>query len=141
MILDVKLKKSYISHEIIFENEFDKDCTKYTSVLGELKQVIVNLINNAIDALESNHNETNYINTYIYCDTKVIIIKIKDNGGGIDEQIINSLFEPYSSTKLEKNGSGLGLYMSKMIIEKHLQGTIRGYNEKDGAVFEVVLKK
>lgn len=90
---------------------------------SEIIQVFINIINNSIDAFEN-------INTkkYIFIDTKKIdnnlIIEIKDNAGGIESNIINRIFEPYFTTKTEKQGTGIGLYMCNEIVTKHLYGTI-----------------
>lgn len=64
-----------------------------------------------------------------------------DNGPGIDEAIVEKLFEPYFTTKREQSGTGLGLYMSKMIIEEHLYGAIEVSNTDKGACFKVELPK
>ena len=63
--------------------------------------------------------------------------KICDNAGGIPEDVLPRIFEPYFTTKEEKGGTGLGLYMSQMIIEKHLKGTISVENSDEGACFTV----
>ena len=68
-------------------------------------------------------------------------IFIEDNAKGIDEKIITNIFDPYFSTKSKKNGSGLGLYICKTILEKDDQGTIKVENKNDGVLFSIVIKK
>lgn len=108
----------------------------------ELMQVFINIINNAKDALLSDHTENPVIDIHIYDEESYVCAKICDNGGGIPETILPKLFDPYFSTKDEKTGTGLGLYMSKMIIEDHLHGRIEASNnESVGACFQVRLLK
>ncbi len=106
----------------------------------ELMQVFVNIINNAKDSLISNKTDDPLIIITIYDDEEYVITEICDNGGGIDESIMAKIFDPYYSTKDEKTGTGLGLYMSKMIIEEHLHGILEASNnERVGACFNVRL--
>jgi len=103
---------------------------------NELKQVVLNIIKNAEDALL----EYQPANPTITITTDGETLSIGDNGGGIPEDVIDKIFDPYFSTKLTKNGTGLGLYMSKMIIEDHCKGKLTVSNNENGAVFTIKLK-
>jgi signal transduction histidine kinase len=102
---------------------------------NEIKQVILNLLKNAEDVLMDKAVGDGKI--YITVDGKQL--KICDNGGGVPEEIIEDIFDPYFSTKDEKTGTGLGLYMSKTIIEEHCGGKIYVENTPDGACFTIEL--
>ena len=106
---------------------------------NEMMQVILNIIKNS----EDNFSEKNIRNPEINIITKQVddtfTISICDNGGGIKDNIITKIFEPYFSTKDEKNGTGLGLYMSKIIIEEHNNGKLNVSNTTVGACFEIIL--
>ena len=108
---------------------------------NEFAQVILNLITNAKDALIINHIKHGYIVIDIIQSKDIIIIAVKDNAGGVPNDIINKVFEPYFTTKHKSQGIGIGLYMSKMIIENHMDGNLSVSNDKDGAVFTIELKK
>ena len=105
----------------------------------ELVQVVINLIKNAQEILGEKNNNQKII--YINEDIKNnnVILQICDNAGGIGQENIHRIFEPYFTTKDEKNGTGLGLYISKVIVEKHLKGTIKAFNKDQGACFEITL--
>ena len=108
--------------------------------INELVQVVLNILNNAIDA----HNEVKKNDSFINIGAKIVgervFIYIEDNAGGIDSQNLPHLFEPYFSTK-GKNGTGLGLYMSQMIIEKQFGGEIGVETSKDGSLFIIKIPK
>jgi len=107
---------------------------------NELNQVLISILNNAKDALvEKNTNKERTINIALKKEYENITISIEDNAGGIEESIINNIFDPYFSTKEKKNGTGLGLYMSKSIIEKHSNGKLGVRNGTNGAIFTIVL--
>jgi signal transduction histidine kinase len=107
----------------------------------EFLQVIINLLNNSKEALIDNTKENRSIHVEIKDTRDFIVTTICDNGGGIDEKIMKKIFEPYFSTKDKLTGTGLGLYISKNIIEKHLGGTIRVRNTQDGACFKLDIPK
>jgi len=83
----------------------------------------MNLINNSRDAFEEKKIEDGLILIKVYQDSENLTITVKDNAGGIPKAIIKSIFEPYFTTKHKTKGTGLGLYMSKQMIEK-VNGTI-----------------
>jgi signal transduction histidine kinase len=110
---------------------------------NEFKQVIINLINNAKDAIlkrvENSEIDRGNINIYIKNSDNEIYISITDNGGGIPKSILQKVFEPYFTTKFKSQGTGLGLYMSKTIIEKNMSGKLLVKNVKNGAKFTIIL--
>ncbi len=106
---------------------------------NELKQVIINLVSNAQDVLVEKKVQSAYIKLKSYSDDKNYILEISDNGGGISEDVIDKIFNPYFSTRLKQDGTGLGLYMSKTIVEEHCRGKLSCYNTSDGACFKVEL--
>ena len=68
-------------------------------------------------------------------------LRIEDNAGGIKTEPIEKIFEPYFTTKESSSGTGIGLYMSKLIIEKNMGGTLKAYNSENGAIFCIEIKK
>jgi len=104
---------------------------------NEAKQVILNLIQNAEDALLEKKIE----NPKIIIETNDNVLTISDNAGGVPEDIIEHIFEPYFSSKKSRDGTGLGLYMSRTIIEEHCGGELTVSNSDVGAVFRIVLDR
>ena len=96
---------------------------------NEMTQVLLNILNNAKDVL-SKLDQKRVIFINIYKDDKFGVISIKDNGGGIPEDIKDKIFEPYFTTKHKSQGTGIGLYMSEQIISKHMKGYIEVANEE-----------
>jgi len=107
--------------------------------LNEIVQALINMIKNSRDALLEKDVEDRaiYISTSI--DENSVYIIIEDNAGGIPSNVIGKIFEPYFSTKPNKNGTGLGLYMCKTIIEQHSNGKVVIENTKIGAKFTIKL--
>jgi PAS domain S-box-containing protein len=109
--------------------------SKVSVYARELAQVFINIINNSRDVLIERKIDKKEIMVSVndYIDDYVTIC-ICDNGKGIDDDVIDRIFEPYFTTK-DKNGTGLGLYMCKMIIEEHINGTIYAENNESGVCF------
>jgi len=113
---------------------------------NELVQVFLNILKNAQDNLIDKKIKDAYMSIFTKDIENGILIEICDNGGGVDNDIIDKIFDPYFSTKDEKNGTGLGLYMSKMIIDEHHKAKLRvsNYNSLEGcsvgACFSIELK-
>lgn len=113
---------------------------------NELLQTIINILNNAKDELsKKENNEEKFVFVNLFKTEENLVIEIKDNAGGIKEEIMDRIFEPYFTTKHKSKGTGIGLYMCEEIIVKHIKGKIEVYNEtyqykeKDfkGAVFKI----
>jgi signal transduction histidine kinase len=108
---------------------------------NEFNQVILNILNNARDALDENNIANKKIFINLQEKDNQVMLNIQDNAGGIPEEIIEEIFNPYFSTKDSKKGTGLGLYMSRLIIEEHMDGKLDASNINDGAKFTIVLNK
>jgi signal transduction histidine kinase len=96
---------------------------KMKSYYNDLSHVFLNIITNSKDALISKESQK-IIEVIVKKSKNKIRINIVDNGGGIDEKILPHIFEPYYTTKYKSAGTGIGLYMSQQIIQKHMRGTI-----------------
>ncbi|CAA6801657.1 MAG: Putative two-component sensor histidine kinase [uncultured Sulfurovum sp.] len=106
---------------------------------SEFSQVILNLLDNAKDVFMERDIKSPKISIETEAVNDKVFISISDNAGGMDTKIINRIFDIYFSTKREKGGSGLGLYMSKLIIEKKCKGKISVENGLEGAIFSISL--
>ena len=133
-IIGASLKYHDIKVELFLENELPINTYK-----NELQQVLLILMNNAKDTLLINQIAKPKISIITKLERDQVSITVKDNGGGVDEKIIHKIFEPYFTTKHQTQGTGLGLYISKMIIEKSARGSLSVLNTKDGASFKIML--
>jgi signal transduction histidine kinase len=104
---------------------------------NEYCQVLLNVINNAKDVLVEREIERPKVIIKLFRQDNRIVVTVRDNGGGIREEILDKIFEPYFSTKKDETGMGIGLYMSKMIIEKNMHGILGVTNTGDGAEFRI----
>ncbi|MBN2896188.1 MAG: HAMP domain-containing histidine kinase [Campylobacterales bacterium] len=111
------------------------------SYKNEMIQVLLNLFGNAKDALLEAKSPNPCVTVRFDEDEERIIIAVCDNGPGVDEGIADRIFEPYFSTKSEQNGTGLGLYMSNAIVQKHIGGTLDFINTYPGVCFRVLIDK
>lgn len=104
---------------------------------SEYEQVILNLLSNAKDAIIATCKEKGRIVITLKIVGKVSRLSIHDNGGGIKIEPLEKIFEPYMTTKDHNEGTGIGLYMAKLIIEKSMKGKLEVQNKDDGAIFTV----
>jgi signal transduction histidine kinase len=121
--------------------EIDIEDLKVYGFPREFSQTILNLITNAKDILVEKDIEQPIIKIKGYTQDNKVFISIEDNGGGISENIKDRIFEPYYTTKEEGKGTGMGLYISKMIIKDNMQGEIYVQNSEFGAKFIIELEK
>ena len=108
---------------------------------NEVQQALINLFKNAEEALEESGTDKKRLIVRTYAQQDKQIVEVQDNAGGIPEDVVDQIFFPYFSTKNKLNGTGLGLYMSRMIIEDHLGGKLTVVNKDGGACFRVELNE
>ena len=132
-IVEPILEKSQISLQVK-----EVETLAVNGFSNELAQALLNIIYNAKDALLSNRNSQRMIKISLTKEANQAIISIEDNAGGIPQNIITEIFKPYFSTK-GNSGTGIGLYMAKIIIQEHMNGSIEVINTDDGALFQIKL--
>ena len=143
------IEASYTSNEIEIIQNSNKKCSLVKGFPTELSQVFLNLLNNAKDAYVKKQLPKKFVFVNIKEKTNFIEIEFLDNALGINEKYIEKIFDPYFTTKHKSQGTGIGLYMTKEIIEKHMNGTIKvsnkyfSYKDNDyiGASFIITLPK
>lgn len=135
-ILSSSLKEEKI--EIVLAIKSREKVAGYPNEFG---QVLLNLFSNARDALLSGNIEEKKIEISVDENEDSIVLAFLDNAGGIPQDILPKIFDPYFSTKGLKKGSGIGLYMSKMIIENSMNGSFHVRNSTVGAEFTITLAK
>ena len=132
------IKDSFINHNITYVIN-DGHTIIVNGYKNEFSQVVLVLITNAKDAIKSNNIKDGKITINIIETKDTIVIEVKDNAGGVPDEIKDKIFEPYFTTKHQSSGTGIGLYMSKMIIENNMDGYLSVFNDEDGAVFTIQL--
>jgi len=124
--------------DICFQNCDDAYINGY---MNEYTQVVVSILTNAKDVLIHRKTKNATIDMVLSQDNKNVVLTISDNAGGIKKEHIHRVFDPYFTTKHKSMGTGLGLYISKMIIEKNMGGTLKVQNIKEGAAFSITMEK
>jgi PAS domain S-box-containing protein len=133
LIMQGTLQRHEINLEVIYHDE-----VWIRGYLSEFSQVLINLLNNSKDAFNKiSANKRVIILEIKKFHDNYAIISFKDNAGGIDKNIIDKIFEPYFTTKHASSGTGLGLYMSKMIVQNSMNGTLEVENCDDGVCFNI----
>lgn len=139
------LRSQFHSKDITIETQFDDNTLSVESYKNEFIQVILNLLSNAKDAIEEQIAKGDLgkgkgeIKLNIFLQEGKIHLTVEDNGGGIPPKIIKDIFSPYFTTKEKNNGTGIGLYMSKIIIEESMLGSLSVSNGEKGAIFTIIL--
>ena len=135
-----------LEHSLTFINEqnikFNFNCNeniKLKVYSNQIIQVILNIINNSVEAIKDLKISNGKIIFECSKDEKFIYLDISDNGGGIPENNLAYIFDKDFTTKKDKGGSGLGLYMSKLIIETKCKGHIEAFNIENGVKFRIIL--
>ena len=136
-IIDATLTYHHIKLNIISP----KEPIFVTGYPSEFSQVILNLLDNAKDILIEREIKNPYITIETKVENNIVQVSVEENAGGIDEEIIDKIFDIYFSTKVKKGGSGLGLYMSKLIMESKDMGKIKVDNSSNGARFTVIFNR
>ncbi|MEO1937074.1 MAG: HAMP domain-containing sensor histidine kinase, partial [Sulfurimonas sp.] len=150
-ITEVNLSELFNKSMYFLTNEITQSDIQYNANIdtniviqtykNELLQCIINIIKNSLDAFLESDIKEKKISINAEKKGDMIFITIQDNAGGIEEEILNKIFEPYFSTK-SKNGTGLGLYMCKTIISEHLHGkiTVESQNNSTTTLMELPYK-
>ncbi|MEA3352621.1 MAG: HAMP domain-containing sensor histidine kinase [Campylobacterota bacterium] len=127
------VKDDLLKNKIQIEKNIESE-KALNGVENEFKHLIINLVNNAKDAFNENNIKSRVIKFSVYLDGSYLILKVTDTAGGIPEHVIDKIFDANVTTKEESKGTGIGLYMSKQIVQKH-KGEISVSNVDHGAQF------
>lgn len=136
------ISKIYLNGEVFDINSVNSDKYIFMSNVQKqrIEQIWIIIINNALDELiKIEDYDKRELKIDILEDKNSILVRFKDNAGGLSKDILKKLFEPFTSSKTQ-GGMGIGLSIAKKIVEEH-NGSIKAYNEDNGALFEIRLKK
>lgn len=136
--VQILLKDELISQNVTLKVDIG-ETLMIEGIANEFKHLFINLISNSVDAFNEKQTKDRIINIKAYEENDKVYIEFYDNAGGIPEPVIKSIFKPNVTTKKEGKGTGIGLYMSSQIVQKH-HGSINVHNSDTGAVFTVILE-
>jgi len=131
-LLEGSLQNPQITVDIV-----TKDDPAIYGYRNEFAQVLLNILNNARDALTERETDYRRVTITIFTEGNKAVVTVADNAGGIPEGIMGKIFDPYFTTKGPQRGTGVGLFMSKTIIEKNMGGRLSVHNTTDGAEFRI----
>lgn len=133
-LIEDSFKNQHIGIEVVTKNQDDPSVFGYRN---EFAQALLNILNNARDAVKERQVSDPMVTINIFSKGDRTVTTISDNAGGIPEEIMGKIFEPYFTTKGPDHGTGIGLFMSKSIIEKNMGGRLTARNIADGAEFRI----
>jgi len=132
-LVEPSLKNLSINIEVI-----EKENTNINGYANEYSQVLLNILLNCRDAFEEcNIDRQRVITMAVFKEGGKSVVTVTDNAGGIPEEVMDKIFDPYFTTKGPDKGTGIGLYMAKTIIEKNMEGRLSVRNTADGAEFRI----
>ncbi|WP_457747191.1 sensor histidine kinase [Sulfurimonas sp.] len=137
--VQILMKDELLKNTITITIDIQEDITLHGQI-NEFKHLFLNLISNTIDAFNEKNTKNRTIQISSYKKENQGIIEFEDNAGGIPQHVIASIFKPNVTTKADGKGTGIGLYMSSQIVEKH-GGSITVKNANEGALFTITLKE
>ncbi len=129
-----------LTHKIVLKTSFENEKLSIFGSKNEFLQVLLNIINNATDAIDKMKVD-GIIHIKVKEENDTVQITVEDNAGGVPADIIETIFQPYITTKGDSNGTGIGLHMVKTIVENHMNGHINVSNTSLGACFTLNLQK
>lgn len=134
MMLRGMLQKHNISVDLYIDGDI-----AIKGYANEYNHVLINIFNNARDVFIERSIEAPRLSIHVNDENNHSVVTISDNGGGINDEYLDKIFDPYFTTKDEKHGTGIGLYMCKQIIENNMHGHFSAHNNEDGAVFTITV--
>lgn len=135
----ISIVASSFSHAKITINQDLDESLECNGLSNELQQVLLVILNNAKDAIKSNHIQNPEVSISLYKKENQIVLKVADNAKGIPKEYIDNIFDPYFTTKHKSQGVGIGLYIARKIVIESFGGTLNAENSKNGACFTIGL--